>query len=90
MPVLPFSSDAEVVGFAKDFINRHNERFRKDINICLTSNANGEHAYFPALTTCIAFSDFLSGLYAGDLQTHALPELKNYARDFMDFSRLHR
>ena len=31
MPVLRFSSDAEVVKFAKAFLREHLERFRKDI-----------------------------------------------------------
>jgi hypothetical protein len=84
MPVLAFSSDAEVVKFAKVFFNGHIERFRKDIAICLRPDANGSHAYFPALMTCIAFADFLSGLYAGKLEGHGLKELKTYTSKFMD------
>ena len=84
MPVLPFSSDAEVVEFAKAFLRGHVERFRKDIRICLTRDKkNKAHAYFPGLITCISFADFLSGLYAGKLDGHALKELKSYANKFM-------
>ena len=83
MPVLPFSSDAEVIEFAKEFLRGHVERFQKDIAICLTRDANNEHAYFPALITCISFADFLSGLYAGKLDGHALKELKDYTSTFL-------
>ena len=83
MPVLPFSTDAEVVGFAKAFLQEHLERFRKDIKICLTPDENKAHAYFPALMSCISFADLLSGLYAGKLEGQALKELKNYASKFM-------
>ena len=83
MPVLPFFSDAEVVDFANAFLREHVERFRKDIKICLTRNKNKAHAYFPALIACICFADFLSGLYAGNLQRHGLQKLKIYAPKFM-------
>lgn len=83
MPVLPFSSDAEVVKFAKAFLREHLERFRKDIRICLTPDKNEAHAYFPALISCISFADLLSGLYAGTLDKQGLNELKNYAGKFM-------
>ena len=83
MPVLPFSTDAEVVRFAKAFLREHLERFRKDIKICLTRDENKAHAYFPALMSCISFADLLSGLYAGKLEGHALKELRNYASKFL-------
>lgn len=83
MPVLPFSSDTEIVEFAKAFLNEHLVRFHKDLKICLTRNAKGEHAYFPALITCIAFSEFLSGLYAGTLKGPGLDKLKKYADEFL-------
>ena len=51
--------------------------FRKDTNICMTADKERHHAYFPALITCIAFSDFLSGLHAGNIKSHSLPELKD-------------
>jgi hypothetical protein len=84
MPVLPFASDADVVGFATAFLDGHLERFRKDIAICLTRDAKNSHAYFPALIACIAFADLLSGLYAGKLDGHGLKELKDYVSKFMD------
>jgi hypothetical protein len=83
MPVLPFKTDADVVKFAKAFMDEHHERFRKDIAICLRPDAKS-HAYFPALITCIAFAELLSGLHAGNLKGDGLRKLKDYAADFMD------
>jgi hypothetical protein len=84
VPVLPFKSDAEVVKFARKFLDEHVERFRKDIAICLRPDANRSHAYFPALITCIAFAELLSGLHAGKLKGDGLEKLKDYASNFMD------
>ena len=83
MPVRPFSTDAEVVRFAKAFLREHLERHRKDIKICLTPDKNKTHAYFPALMSCISFADLLSGLYAGKLEGYALKELRNYTSKFL-------
>jgi hypothetical protein len=84
MPVLPFKSDAEVAEFAKKFLDEHVERFNKDIAICLRPDENRSHAYFPALISCIAFAELLSGLHAGNLKSDGLKKLKDYASDFMD------
>jgi hypothetical protein len=84
MPVMPFSSDDDVVSFAKAFLGEHNSRFRQDIKICLTLDIKNSHAYFPALITCIAFADLLSGLYAGKLDGQGVKELKRYAGKFMN------
>jgi hypothetical protein len=87
MPVLPFASGADVVQFAKAFLASHLDRFNKDIAICLKADAKKQHAYFPALITCIAFLEFLSGLYAGSLESkQSLKNLKHYVRNFMDAS----
>jgi hypothetical protein len=83
MPVLPFSTDAEVVQFARAFLKEHLARFCKDIKICLTPNAKGEEAYFPTMITCIAFAEFLSGLYAGTLDGDGHKKLKKYTVKFM-------
>jgi len=84
MSISPFKSDKELVKFARFFFTAYVKSFRKDIAICLTTKEDGEHAYFPALITCIAFTDFMSGLYAGKLEHHGLPELLVYAKDFMN------
>ena len=73
-----------MASFARKFFANRIETFRKDIAICLTPNARGEHAYFPALIICIAFADLLSGLYAGRFHRHGLKELKQYAAKFME------
>ena len=83
MPVLSFISDDDVAAFAQEFLNNRRETFSKDIDISLTIK-NNSHAYFPALITCIAFADLLSGLYAGKLDGHGLNELKNYVSKFMN------
>jgi hypothetical protein len=61
--------------------------FAKMLGICMTADSNGHHAYFPALITCIAFLDFLSGLYAGKLKGHNIVDLIRYANKFMDRNR---
>ena len=82
MPVLPFESDAEVAEFAEEFLDEHVERFDKDMAICLKPDENGSHAYFPALITCIAFAELLSGRHVGDLKSRdALKNLDAYASD---------
>jgi hypothetical protein len=83
MSIAPFKSDGELVTFARAFFRDRVESFRKDVAICMTRDARGHHAYFPALITCIAFADLLSGLYAGDFRHHGLKELKRYAGKFM-------
>jgi hypothetical protein len=84
MSIHPFTSDASLAKFAKEFFPDRVGSFRKDVKICLTANAKHEHAYFPALFTCIGFVDFLSGLHAGKMEGHSLAELKAYATRFMN------
>jgi len=88
MPVLEFVTDRDVKRFAKAFLDNRFVTFKKDIAICLTAGPTKtkqkSHAYFPALITCIAFADLLSGLYAGKLKGHGLKELKDYTSKFMD------
>ncbi len=83
MSIRPFKSDKELVKFARAFFRNHVESFNKDIAICMTRDAHGHHAYFPALITCIAFADLISGLHAGTLRHQTLRELKQYAQKFM-------
>jgi hypothetical protein len=83
MTIAPFKSDKELVSFARLYFRDRVGSFRKDVAICLTANRNRDHAYFPALITCIGFADFLSGLYAGNIESHHLNELTNYAAKFM-------
>jgi hypothetical protein len=87
MTIKPFKSERELITFARSFFHDHIGSFRKDIAICLTANAKRDHAYFPALITCIGFLDLLSGLYAGRLEGHSLSELKSYAAKFMNIKK---
>ena len=86
MPVLSFKSDADVVKFARKFLDEHVQRFHKDIDICLRpmDDVYRSHAYFPALITCIAFAELLSGLHAGKMEGDGLKKLKDYASNFMN------
>ena len=48
----------------------------------MAPNSRGQHAYFPALFICIAFTDLLSGLHAGKLWP-SLEDLKRYVAKFI-------
>ncbi len=82
--IAPFTTDLEVITFAKRFLGGRISGFRKDVAICLTANENRTYAYFPALMTCVGFLDLLSGLYSGNIMTHGIKELNDYANNFMD------
>jgi hypothetical protein len=82
MSFQPFRSEKDLTQYAARFFRDRVQSFRKDVGICLTANADGHHAYFPALITCIGFLDFLSGLNAGKLEGHGLTELKAYIYKF--------
>jgi len=84
MSIWPFSSEKKLVEFAQAFFRNRLETFTKDLAICLTPDARGEHAYFPALFICIAFADLVSGLYAGTIEDQSLEELRRYAEKFME------
>jgi hypothetical protein len=83
MSIAPFKTDEQLVTFAREFFRNRVQTFRKDIGICRTPNARGQHAYFPALITSIGFAGLLSGLYAGTIRDQKLKELKRYADEFM-------
>jgi hypothetical protein len=82
MSIAPFSSDDALLKYATGFVADRVAAFRKDLAICLTADANGHHAYFPALITCIGFVDLLSGLYAGRLESPTLQDLQKYILKF--------
>jgi hypothetical protein len=84
MEIARCKTDEEWAGFAREFFDNRLETFRKDIAICLTSNKRGEHAYFPALMTCIAFAELLGSLYAGRLHSQGLNKLQKYTKEFME------
>ena len=82
MSIAPFSSERELIDYAKWFLRDRANAFRKDIEICMTANSDRQHAYFPALITCISFLDLLSGLYAGKFDRHGAHELRDYIKRF--------
>ena len=84
MSIAHFKNEEELLGFAREFFDNRVETFQKDIAICRTPDAEGRHAYFPALITCIAFAELLSGCYAGRLNGLKLRDLERYAKDFME------
>jgi hypothetical protein len=75
------------VEFARRFLHGRINLLNKDVNICLTADKQGSHAYFPALMTCISFLDLLSGLHAGRLKGNGLRELVIYVARFMNVAR---
>ena len=84
MSIAPFRSDKQLLEFAERFFRNRLETFRKDIDICMTPNSRGEHAYFPALFICIAFADLLSGLHAGKVWPRP-EDFKRYAAKFIRY-----
>ena len=84
MSIARFKNVEELLGFAREFFDNRVETFQKDIAICRTPDARGQHAYFPALITCIAFAELLSGCNAGRLNGLKLKDLEQYAKDFME------
>lgn len=83
MPNSTAISNQQLVEFAKDFLDGQVGRFKKDMDICLTANDLGKHAYFPALMTCLSFSELLSGLCAGKLDGQGIAEFKAYYAQFV-------
>jgi hypothetical protein len=85
--VRPFGSRQEKIAFARELLRGRARSFRKDVDICLSRNETLSHAYFPALSTCISFLDFLSGLYAGTMHGHGFKEFMIYTTTFLDPSK---
>lgn len=53
---------------AKEFVTGRLGDFIKDTNICLTPNAEDNHAYLPGVFSCVTFLELLSGLRWGRLK----------------------
>ncbi len=76
--------------FARAFVRGRLRGFQKDIQICLTGIPSGArpgltHAYFPALASCCATLEYLSGLYLGEAGYRALgqQDVAKYAARFL-------
>ena len=80
--VRPFVSPTEQASFAREFVERRVGGFDKDINICLTANDAGSHAYMPGLMTCLSFLDLLSGLRIGDIDSQTIRHFLEFMADF--------
>ena len=57
--------------------------FRKDMAICLTPDAEGKHAYFPALLTCLSLLDLLSCLNSGDLNPRGMDHILQFTNRYL-------
>ncbi len=79
-----FKSQRALVSYAQRFVKERIEVFRKDLSICLKADANGRHAYMPALINCISLLELLSGLHAGKLKYVGLSGIIDYTKKFMD------
>jgi len=82
MSVYNITKDGDVVSFAKIFVRRRLEGFKKDIAICLKPDENNSHAYMPGLMACFSLLDFFSGLNAGQMTGHNHEQLIKYMRIF--------
>jgi len=80
--IRPFEMDADKVAFAQEFLGRRIWGFKKDVNICLTTSTEGNHAFMPALMTCISFLDLLSGLRVGLVDGHKMDDFLAFMREF--------
>lgn len=73
--------------FASSFIERRAASFSKDIQICLTDTDNGRggvtHAYFPALSTCCAFLEYMTGLARGRLNNVGWKDVAKWASEYL-------
>jgi len=77
-------SRKQVAECANKFLDNRMETFQKDIERCLMEGCKVDPAYFPALMTCIAFTEFISGLYAGNLGSrNGLVKLEKYSKRFL-------
>lgn len=88
-----YKDPAQLIGHAEMFLNGQVGRFLKDIDACRTPGASGKPAYFPALATCVAFMELLTGLYVGVLDPNtnqsggkrpkAHIRIREYAKEYM-------
>ena len=69
--------------YAKKYLKERIDTFRKDMAICLTSDGNGSHAYFPALLTCLSLIDLVSCLNTGDLDPRGMNHVLTFAKTYM-------
>lgn len=74
--------------FAKRFVTDRLAGFEKDIQICLTpmpskTRRGNTHAYFPALTSCCGFLEYLTVLYRGRIDPPGWSNVFDFATRYM-------
>lgn len=68
--------------FANRYLDDRIQTYNKDMGICLTPDADGKHAYFPALLASLSMLDLFSCLKAGDVEPKGMGHI-------LDFSQAH-
>jgi hypothetical protein len=83
-----------IAAFAHDFVTTRTTGFLKDMEICLTDTPNGvggvTHAYFPALATCCAFLEYMTGLTRGKLEGIGWRDIAAWSSNYLrqpDYSK---
>jgi len=78
---------AEIVKFANWFCDERIQTFQKDMNICMTPNRHGSHAYVPAVMGCASFIELFAGLFAGCInRSVGIKHILNFTKSFLDSS----
>lgn len=76
-----------MAAFAHAFVTTRTIGFSKDIEICLTDTPNDRggttHAYFPALATCCAFLEYVTGLSRGRLDNVGWKDVAAWAETYL-------
>ncbi|MET0076405.1 MAG: hypothetical protein ABW130_19325 [Candidatus Thiodiazotropha lotti] len=72
-----------MIEFAQKYINDRIQTYTKDMEICLTPNAEGNHAYFPALLASLSFLDLFSCLKTGDLEPRGMQHVLEYSKSHL-------
>ncbi|MGH7930168.1 MAG: hypothetical protein ACREQV_20515 [Candidatus Binatia bacterium] len=80
-----FEGDIAAFGYA--FVSTRTIGFLKHIDICLTDTPNDvggvTHAYFPALATCCAFLEYMTGLARGRLDNVGWRDVAAWAQIYL-------
>ena len=85
MTIHPFSTDQEVIKFARSWMWSMSGFVRKNIRCCLTSTERDETAWFPALMESCAYLDLLASLHSGHRKV-SLADVQSYANRFLNRS----
>lgn len=79
--------EREILEFANWFCLDRVETFRMDMQICMTPDAKGKHAYMPAVMGCASFIELFAGLFRGNVDKAVpIPEIVNFTNKYLDNS----